>query len=208
MSKPPQRLGLLFLGVLLLAGCGPYHLGTTLPDNMRTVFVPTFVNRTNEPGIEIDVTNAVITRFRVDGNLAPVSEKEADLFAAIKFGARGYILKNADPEELVQAIFHVARGGVIVSAPMATKLLDEFRAQTGAEAEAGAEAATLSQREGDVLQLVAQGASNKEIAASLFISENTVKTHLRNILDKLHLVNRSQAAAYAVRAGLIPPEPR
>lgn len=74
-----KKLGFPFFGlVLFLAGCGPYHLGTTLPDNMKTVFVPTFENRTNEPGIEIDVTNAVISRFRVDGNLAPVSEEEAD----------------------------------------------------------------------------------------------------------------------------------
>ncbi|GAG59774.1 unnamed protein product, partial [marine sediment metagenome] len=63
--------------------------------------------------------------------------------------------------------------------------------------------ADLSPREGEVLQLVAQGASNKKIADSLFISENTVKTHLRNIMEKLHLANRSQAAAYAVQRGLV-----
>ncbi len=68
----------LFAVPFLLSACGPYRLGTTLPENMKTVFVPTFENRTNEPGIEIDVTNAVINRFRVDGNLAPVSEEEAD----------------------------------------------------------------------------------------------------------------------------------
>ncbi len=135
-----------------------------------------------------------------------VSDNEADLFAAIKFGATGYILKNTEPEELVQAIYHIAQGGVIISPVMATKLLAEFRdSRSGAKAEkATGEKDKMSPREDEVLQLVAQGATNKEIADSLFISENTVKTHLRNIMDKLHLANRSQAAAYAVKRGLVP----
>ena len=134
-----------------------------------------------------------------------VSESEADLFAAMKFGARGYILKNTEPEELIHAILHIAQGGVIVSPLMATKLLTEFKdlgARVGRES--GQEAdSVVSRREGEVLQLVAQGATNKEIGDSLFISENTVKTHLKNIMEKLHLANRSQAAAYAVRKGLV-----
>jgi len=135
-----------------------------------------------------------------------VSEMEADLFAAMKFGAKGYLLKNTEPDELIHAIFHIAQGGVIVSPLMATKLLAEFKDLTaGVEREPIQKAdADLSPREGEVLQLVAQGATNKEIADSLFISENTVKTHLRNIMEKLHLANRSQAAAYAVRRGLVP----
>ena len=135
-----------------------------------------------------------------------VSDNEADLFHAIKFGATGYILKNTEPEELVQAIHHIAQGGVIVSPMMAAKLLTEFRSLgTDAMAKKTAEEeANLSPREDEVLRLVAQGATNKEIADSLFISENTVKTHLRNIMDKLHLANRSQAAAYAVKRGLVP----
>ena len=134
-----------------------------------------------------------------------VSDKEADLFAAMKFGAKGYILKNTEPDELVHAILHIAQGGVIVSPLMATKLLNEFRdPSAGAENVSAPETeAELSPREGEVLQLVAQGASNKGIADSLFISENTVKTHLRNIMDKLHLANRSQAAAYAINKGLV-----
>lgn len=133
-----------------------------------------------------------------------ISEKEDDLFAAIKAGARGYLLKHAGPEELVQAVFHVARGGVIVSSELASKLLGELKAPSvPPEAAAGGP----TQRETEVLQQVAKGASNRDIAAALYISENTVKTHLRNIMDKLHLASRSQAAAYAVRAGLVlPPE--
>ena len=134
-----------------------------------------------------------------------VSEMETDLFAAVKFGARGYLLKKAGPEELVNAILYITQGGAMVSPLMATKLLTEFKELTaGVEREPTEEAnAHLSPREGEVLQLVAQGATNKEIADSLFISENTVKTHLRSIMEKLHLANRSQAAAYAVKRGLV-----
>ncbi|MFC1978098.1 response regulator [Chloroflexota bacterium] len=134
-----------------------------------------------------------------------VSEMETDLFAAVKFGATGYLLKKAEPEELISAILHIAQGEVIVSPLMATKLLTEFKDLTaGAERESVEKAdADLSPREGEVLQLVAQGATNKEIADSLFISENTVKTHLKNIMEKLHLANRSQAAAYAIKRGLV-----
>ena len=129
-----------------------------------------------------------------------VSEKEDDLFSAIKSGAKGYMLKETEPDDLVQAVRHIAKGGVIVSPVMASSLLGELR--TEREIGPDQKADTLSKREVEVLQQVAKGASNKGIASTLFISENTVKTHLRNILDKLHLANRSQAAAYAVRAGL------
>jgi DNA-binding NarL/FixJ family response regulator len=133
-----------------------------------------------------------------------VSEKESDLFGAVRAGARGYLLKESEPEELIEGIHQIARGGVIVSPAMAAKLLGELRSERQAsEGEAPADVAALSQREVEVLQEVAKGASNKAIAATLYISENTVKTHLRNIMDKLHLANRSQAAAYAVQAGLL-----
>jgi len=130
-----------------------------------------------------------------------ISENEADLFTAMKFGARGYALKNLEPDELIHAILHIAQGGVIVSPLMATKLLTELRsprAETEKENLPENEA-SLSPREQEVLQLVSQGATNKIIADTLVISENTVKTHLRSIMEKLHLANRSQAAAYAVK---------
>ena len=134
-----------------------------------------------------------------------VSEMETDLFAAVKFGATGYLLKKVEPDELVSAILHIAQGEVIVSPLMATKLLTEFKdLSAGAKRESVEKAdADLSPREGEVLQLVAQGATNKEIAESLFIAENTVKTHLKNIMEKLHLANRSQAAAYAIKRGIV-----
>ncbi len=134
-----------------------------------------------------------------------VSEKEADLFSAIEAGAKGYILKDVEPEELLHAVNHIAKGGVIVSPSMASKMLTQFKA--GKELRQDEQSTGLSQREREVLQLVAQGASNKDIANALFLSENTVKTHLRNIMEKLHLQSRSQAAAYAVRKGLAGEEP-
>ncbi len=134
-----------------------------------------------------------------------VAEMEADLFTAVRLGATGYLLKKAEPEELVHAISAIAQGGVIVSPLMATKLLTEFKyLTTGVKKEVTeGEDDELSPREAEVLQLVSQGATNKEIADSLFISENTVKTHLRSIMEKLHLANRSQAAAYAIKRGLV-----
>ncbi len=77
--KKSIRSGSVILSLIFLAlGCGAYKLGTTLPDNLQTVYVPTFENKTYQPGIEVDITNAVITRFRQDGNLQPVSKDEAD----------------------------------------------------------------------------------------------------------------------------------
>lgn len=154
----------------------------------------------------LEATQAIRTKMpQVNILVLTVSENEADLFAAVKFGAKGYILKNIEPEELTQAIFHIAQGGVIISPLMAAKLLSEFQDLSAGVAKKLAQEVTadLSPREDEVLKLVAQGATNKKIADSLFISENTVKTHLRNIMDKLHLVNRSQAAAYAVKRGLV-----
>jgi len=134
-----------------------------------------------------------------------VSEMEEDLFLSVKYGARGYLLKNSEPEELVQAIHLVARGEAIVSPHMAMKLLTEFQdLTTGVQKKPAEEVnSELSPREGEVLELVAKGATNREIGDALFISENTVKTHLQNIMEKLHLANRSQAAAYAIQKGLV-----
>ncbi len=128
-----------------------------------------------------------------------VSESENDLFAAMAAGAKGYLLKNAGADDLQAAVVHISQGGVLVSPIMAATVLSGF---TEAEAKAPKLETGLSAREEEVLRAVAQGASNKEVGASLFITENTVKTHLRNIMEKLHVANRSQATAFAVRAGV------
>jgi two-component system NarL family response regulator len=134
-----------------------------------------------------------------------VSERDEDLFEAIRAGANGYLLKNVGAAELLEGIQRVYAGEAMVAPPMAARLLEEFRnlpAPASQETEQ-ASVEALSERETDVLRLVAQGLANKEIADALGLSEHTVKTHLQNILDKLQLRSRAHAAAYAVQAGVV-----
>ncbi|WP_148614012.1 response regulator [Nocardioides rubriscoriae] len=131
-----------------------------------------------------------------------VSDEEADLYEAVKSGASGYLLKDSSIEEVAQAIRVVADGQSLISPSMAIKLIDEFKQMSRPERESGP-ALRLTERELDVLRLVAQGHSNKEIAARLFISENTVKNHVRNMLEKLQLHSRMEAVMYAVRENLL-----
>ena len=131
-----------------------------------------------------------------------VSDEEGDLYEAVKSGASGYLLKDSSIEEVAQAIRVVADGQSLISPSMAIKLIDEFKQMSRPERETGP-ALRLTERELDVLRLVAQGHSNKEIAARLFISENTVKNHVRNMLEKLQLHSRMEAVMYAVRENLL-----
>ncbi len=131
-----------------------------------------------------------------------VSEEDRHLFAAIKNGAAGYLLKNLEPHQLFAYLDGVRRGEAAITGTMATKILQELRQPAERAAASPAPVDPLTQRERDVLRRVVLGASNRDIADVLCITENTVKIHLRNILDKLHMQNRIQAAVYAVRAGL------
>ncbi|RMF91467.1 MAG: DNA-binding response regulator [Nitrospinota bacterium] len=131
-----------------------------------------------------------------------VSEREEDLFASVKAGARGYLLKNTHTGELVEAIRRVHAGEAMIAPPMAVRLLEEFGTLTR-QSSPEPQPSELTERETEVLRLVAQGLGNKEIADRLDLSEHTVKTHLRHILEKLHLRSRAHAAAYAVQSGLI-----
>jgi DNA-binding NarL/FixJ family response regulator len=133
-----------------------------------------------------------------------VSDDDQDLFEAIKAGAQGYLLKDLRPEDLFEMLRAVMRGETPISPAIAGKLLSELRKRPWHEP---SEAAgwDLTARELEVLQLVAEGLGNAEIAGRLFIVEGTVKNHLHNILEKLHLENRVQAAAYAIREGLVEP---
>ncbi len=129
-----------------------------------------------------------------------VSDRKEDLFYAIKVGALGYLRKDDDLEHLVRAIHSVGRGEPFISYSMAARMCDGLKTQ---QYEAtGANNTPLTQREKEVVRLVAHGAQNKAIASDLSIATNTVKVHLRRILDKLHLANRSQVVAYALRTGL------
>lgn len=134
-----------------------------------------------------------------------VSDDDDNLFQAIKNGARGYLLKDLEPHRLFEMLEGVRQGEAPISGVMAAKILRELR-QPDEDAAQSAEVDTLTSREIEVLEQVVQGATNKEIAEVLVITENTVKIHLRNILEKLHVQNRVQAAVYAVREGLIQEE--
>lgn len=132
-----------------------------------------------------------------------VSDEEQDLFEAIRSGADGYLLKNLEARELFETLQIVARGHVLLSGAVAGKILKEFRERFAPESQFAKVVDPLSKREIEVLELVVAGMSNSDIAGSLVISEGTVKNHLKNILEKLHLRNRTQAAVYAVRSGLV-----
>jgi len=131
------------------------------------------------------------------------SEADHDLFSTIRAGARGYISKDIGVDNLIKALTLVARGEVIVSSPVAEKMLAEFFSLKGDhESKPRDIDINLSEREKQVLAMLAKGASNKEIAEALFIAQNTVKVHLRNIMEKLHVRGRLQAAMLAQEKGV------
>ncbi len=131
-----------------------------------------------------------------------VSDEEADLYEAVKSGASGYLLKDSSIEEVAQAVRVVAEGQSLISPSMAVKLIDEFKQMARPERTPGANF-RLTERELDVLKLVAKGHNNRVIAGELFISENTVKNHVRNILEKLQLHSRMEAVMFAVKEKLL-----
>lgn len=132
-----------------------------------------------------------------------ISDEEVDLFDAIKAGASGYLLKEIPVDEIADAVRSVAAGQSRISPSMATKLLQEFSAMSKHEPKEMPSAPRLTDREMQVLKLVAEGLGNRDIAERLYISENTVKNHIRNILEKLHLHSRMEAVVYAVREKLL-----
>lgn len=131
------------------------------------------------------------------------SESEEDMLSALKSGARGYIVKDTPFDQLVESIERVVRGGAVISSRMAGKLFDVCRQLLRHQELLQARKPTLTGREIEVLGLVAQGMTSRSIGEALFISENTVKNHIRNILDKLGLHSRNEAVLYAVRENLI-----
>jgi DNA-binding NarL/FixJ family response regulator len=131
-----------------------------------------------------------------------VSESDRALFESIKSGAQGYVLKSVQPEALLGTLSGVVRGEASISGAMAARLLQDLAREPQPAAPPPTPVPKLTQREQEVLALVARGKSNKEIASALAIAENTVKNHLKNILEKLHLENRVQAATFALRREL------
>jgi two-component system, NarL family, response regulator LiaR len=122
-------------------------------------------------------------------------DNDEKVFPAIKAGAAGYLLKDVHPAELAEAVRKASRGEALLAPSVAARLMQEVSGERPA-------AADLTERELEVLRLIARGMSNKLIARELVVSEKTVKTHVSNILAKLHLADRTQAALYAVREGL------
>jgi two-component system NarL family response regulator len=135
--------------------------------------------------------------------LLTASESEDDLVVGVKAGARGYLTKDTPVPELIAAIDAVAAGGAALSPAMAGKLVDVAHQLFGHKELLALRQPTLTGREIEVLELVAQGNTSRQIAELLFISENTVKNHIRNILDKPGLHSRSEAVLYAAREDLI-----
>ncbi len=133
-----------------------------------------------------------------------IHTEEEFLFEAIKAGARGYVLKNAAAAELLETIRAVHRGEAQLNPTMALKMLEEFRKLSAVRSRPEAEYIHLTEREKEILSLLAQGATNPEIAQRLKIAEKTVRNRLSIIFDKLHINNRTQAALFAIREGLSP----
>jgi NarL family two-component system response regulator LiaR len=120
------------------------------------------------------------------------------VFAAIKAGAQGYLMKDSSPQTILKAIHEVHNGETSMSPRIAQKLIHELQRKS----DAPPTEEPLTAREMEVLKLIAKGLSNQAIAEELVISEPTARTHVTNILGKLHLANRTQAALYALREGL------
>jgi len=157
------------------------------------------------PGVNgLDATRQ-ITKARPETRVVILtfSEEDQDVFEAIKSGAYGYLSKKITPARLNELLLGVARGEAPLSGTTASKILKEFAAPSSTSAP-NSPVDELSEREREILKLLAEGLTNKEIGCRLIIAENTVKNHLKNILAKLHLRNRVQAAALALKEGLLP----
>ena len=136
----------------------------------------------------------ILTSFHEDSNIFP----------AIKAGALSYVLKSIDPEELAEAIKSAARGEAVLDSKVASRLMHEYRDDANESMQSYMQ---LTNREQEVLELIAKGLSNALIAEQLFISEKTVKSHVSNILSKLHFADRTQVAVFAWKEGIVKKDP-
>ncbi|MEI8106018.1 MAG: response regulator transcription factor [Actinomycetes bacterium] len=183
---------------------GEAQTGAEAVSAIRELAPDVVVMDLNMPGI------SGVEAIRQIASLAPltrvivltISDQDADVMNAIVAGACGYLLKDASIDQLMEGIRAAAAGESLVSPAIATKVLQRLRASTSSSHDAATIRSELSDREMQVLKLIASGMDNSQIAADLHISPKTVKNHISNILMKLQIENRIQAAVYAVRSGL------
>jgi DNA-binding NarL/FixJ family response regulator len=148
------------------------------------------------------ITDAEELRSRVV--ILTTFERDEYVFEALQAGASGFLLKNAPPEELLRAVRVVAAGDALLAPSVTRRIIEQF-AQRPVNPQLGAQLESLTQREREVLTMLARGKSNAELAAELFVSEGTVKTHVSNLLAKLGLRDRVQAVVMAYESGLVTP---
>jgi DNA-binding NarL/FixJ family response regulator len=184
---------------------GEAETGTKALEQIREVAPEVVVMDLNMPGISgVEATRQIamiapLTRVLV----LTISDQDTDVMDAILAGACGYLLKDASINELIQGINAAAVGESLVSPTIASKVLQRVRASSASHREAELIQSELSDREIEVLKLIANGKDNAMIAGELHISPKTVKNHISNILMKLQIENRIQAAVYAVRSGIV-----
>jgi DNA-binding NarL/FixJ family response regulator len=200
------RRGLVMLlgvesGIEVIGQAGDGIEGTTLAVTTAPDVVLLDIRMPKRSGIEacLAIKEAVPSAKII---MLTVSDEEADLYEAVKSGAAGYLLKDSSIEEVAQAVRVVADGQSLISPSMAVKLIDEFKQMSRPERN-HVPGLRLTEREREVLRLVARGMNNREIARQLCISEDTVKNHVRNILEKLKLNSRMEAVMYAVKEKLL-----
>ncbi|WP_040208226.1 response regulator [Neobacillus jeddahensis] len=150
------------------------------------------------PGLNgLETTKIIKEKFHyIKVIILSVSDNVADLFTAIQYGAQGYLLKNMDPDDWLQYLHSIMEGSSEATRGMAGKLLYQFREK---DLQDSSLSKSLTPREKEILLLLTKGITNKQIAEQLFIAENTVKNHIKNLLEKLQLENRVQLASYAIK---------
>jgi two-component system nitrate/nitrite response regulator NarL len=160
-------------------------------------------------GTGLDATHTILAERRETLIVfLTIHEEDERLFAAIRSGAKGYILKNVPVAKLLSFLRGVEQGEAAITPQLTTRILNEFSRMEPTRGPVSDDLSALTERELDVLREISTGASNREIAQRLFISENTVKNHVSNILAKLNLQNRREATRFAYQRGLIANPPR